>query len=389
MPNFRGIKSIDRSTVAFEAGMLPDEEKERLCRALLAEFGVTSVDVRPNGEMIHSCCLPNGAHRNGDANPSASLNYKKLVYSCFSCGSSGGFLWFIATCRGEDTGDSLRWLADQTGSGPDEQSLSSLIEFFDAVYSGDSRYRPPPIPRMNPAILEPWLAMHPYMFDPVEEGGRGVPEDTLEHFQVGFAPEFRLKIKAPPGQEHHADRHGRVEVLSPRIVIPHFWQGDLIGWQTRRMIDDGTPKYQSSPDFAKDRTLYNFDETRPEAVIVESPLSVLRHFHHVPHLEATFGAKVTDRQASLVSIHRKVVLWLDNDDAGWGATTRMGEALTPYCDTWAVDNPWDADPADLPDDEVQRLLTECITPYALWQKPDTMWCWRCKDVAHQGACQNE
>lgn len=385
MPDFRTTKVFDREHQPFEAGMLPDSEKERLCRALLSEFGVTSIRVQDNGEMIHSCCLPTGGHKHGDASASASLNYKKLTYNCFGCGSSGGLLWFIALCRGEDTDDSHRWLADQTGTGPDEQSLASLLEFFEAVYVGESRIMAAPIPKMSPTVLNPWARMHPYMFDP-QPDGRGVPEETLIRFQVGYAEAYRLKIKAPLGREHEADADGRISILSPRIVIPHYWKGNLVGWQTRRLIDDGSPKYQSSPDFPKDQTLYNYDEKRRSAIIVESPLSVLRHVHHVPEMEGTFGAKMTDRQCALISIHPRVVSWLDNDKAGWQATERLGAYLEAYSDHWVVECPWNADPADLPDEEVDRLSTEALVPYSLWNSPKVLYCWRCKNQAHDGEC---
>jgi len=374
----RGIGSAKSGP--FEAGLLPDAEKERLCRSLLAEFGVTSVKVNhESGEMIHSCCLPTGGHKNGDANASASLNFKKLTYNCLGCQSSGGLLWFIALCRGEDDVDGARsWLADQTGTGPDEQSLASLLEFFDAVYGTKEHQRPAPIPTMSPAVLKPWMWLHPYLLDSREEGGRGVPEKTAIDFQVGYAAEYRMKIKVG-GDERH--------IVSPRIVIPHFWKGSLVGWQTRRLVQDGSPKYQSSPDFPKDTTLYNYDPKRRTAVIVESPMSVLARYHHVPSIEATFGAKMTDRQLSLISMHPKVILWLDPDTAGWKATKRAGDYLEAYSEVWVVDSPWNADAADLSDEEADRLLADHLVPYSLWKPPRSLSCWLCKGPAHEGACE--
>jgi hypothetical protein len=367
VPEFRSRLDVR----PFEAGMLPDSQKEQLCRTLLAEFGVTSVNVRPDGEMIHSCPLPFGLHKNGDRNPSASLNYKKLTFICRSGCGSGGLLWFIATCRGEDIDSSRRWLEDQTGAGPDEQSLGSLLEFFDAVYGGQSQAREP-MPKMSEDVLRPWMLIHPYMTDPLEQGGRGIPMPTMLRFKIGYAQDYRMNV-------------GGKEVSSERIIIPHFWRGDLVGWQSRRIINDGTPKYASTPGMPKDQTLFNFDQKATGALVVESPLSVLSHAHHM-HLEATFGAEVTDRQCSLISVHRRTVLWMDNDNAGYKATKRLGDYLSAYCDVWVVDNPWAADPADLPDVEVQRLVGESLVPYALWNPPRELLCWDCKAPAHEGAC---
>ena len=35
-------------------------------------------------EYIHSCPLPFGMHKNGDSNPSASLNKDTLLFNCFT-----------------------------------------------------------------------------------------------------------------------------------------------------------------------------------------------------------------------------------------------------------------------------------------------------------------
>lgn len=338
--------------MTFEAAFLPDAAKEQLCRSLLGEFGVRTVKVR-GAEMIHGCVLPFKEHRDQKANPTASLNYEKLTYNCLGCGHSGGLLWFIATMRGESTHKAREWLDDETGFGPDAQDLPSLLAFFDALYA--ERDRPPPLPKMDPRVLDPWKFIHPYMTEI-----RGVPEETLIAFSVGYGT-----IPLGPVGE---------QVMSERIIIPHFWDGNLVGWQSRRLRDDGTPKYQSSPDFPKDTTVYGYDPQASGAIVVESPLSVLSKHHVGPRLEATFGAKVTEAQIRRLSVHKKVILWMDNDDAGWEATRTLGDGLEPYSDVWVVPSPWAADPGDLDADEYVRLLGE-ITPYALWTPPEEVVRW--------------
>lgn len=364
----RGVEAAEQAAPrrsgpgGFEQALLPDSEKERLCRDLLAEFGVTSVKVTSEGEMIHSCCLPFGAHKNGDASASASLNYQRLVYNCLGCGSSGGLLWFIATCRGESGEAARRWLDDQTGTGPDEQSLSSLLQFFDAVYGAKESRKAPPLPKMSPKVLEPWLAIHPYMTD-----DRGISEDALMRFNVGYAPAFKVKTgETADGKP--------VFTESPRIVIPHFWKGDLVGWQTRRLVKDGTPKYLSSGEFPKDTTLFNYDAKARKAVVVESPMSVLVAADDADHYEGTFGAKVTDRQIRLLTNHARLTLWFDNDEAGWKATHRVAEQAMAFSDVWVVDNPYEQDAGDLPRSERERLVADAV-PYALWRPPTTLVDW--------------
>lgn len=355
----RGVAHLEESVrggdALREAYHLPDEEKERLCRSLLAEFGVTQVRPSGDGELIHGCVLPFSDHKDQDLHPTASLNYKKLTYNCLgTCGAGGSLIWFVAICRDTSGEEARRWLADQTGFGSEEQSLSSLLEYFDSVYDRDRKIDQP-MPKMNAKVLDPWLVLHPYMTEV-----RGISEETLMKFRVGYGV-IRLRIR------------GKKYVQSHRIVIPHFWKDDLVGWQTRRLIKDGTPKYKNSPDFPKDRTLYNFDPKQERVVLVESPMNVLSK-DHLGHLEATFGARVTDRQMRLISIHHRVVLFMDNDEAGWKATQRLGDFLSSYSIVEVANNPWAADPADM-DDETYRGCVEEVIPYALWRPPMELKVW--------------
>lgn len=338
----------------FEAGLLPDASKERLCRSLLAEFGITHVRTGGDGELVHGCLLPFGNHRDQQRNPTASLNYKKLTYNCLGCGAGGGLLWFIGTCRGETGERARQWLEDQTGTGADEQSLASLMQFFDAVY-GPKQIVRPPMPRMDTKVLDPWLAIHPYLTEI-----RGIPEQTLMDHLVGFGT---LRV-----------RMGEGFVESQRIIIPHLWRGSLVGWQSRRLVSDGTPKYLSTPDFPKDRTLFSYDEQARSAVIVESPMSVLSKAHLEPQIEATFGAKITDEQIRLISMHPRVVLFFDNDESGWTATEHVGEALESYSQVWVADNPYNADAADLDDETYLRCVNDPV-PFALWRRPTDLIEW--------------
>lgn len=343
----------------FEAVALDDGSKEQLCRDLLAEFGVTNVNATSTGELIHSCCLPFGRHKNGDRNPSASLNFRKLTYNCLGCGSSGGLLWLIAVLRGGSTEEAREWLNGQTGLGNTVLELGTLLQILDGLYAGNTNVRPP-IPRYDRKMLDPWLweIYHPYLTDgmPGVLEGRHIPESTLDHFTIGYADEYT------DGSE--------------RIIIPLFWKGDLVGWQARHVVDLGqSDKYRNSPDFPRDRTIYNFDNgDRHSAIVVESPMSVLRHFHHQPTMQATFGAKVTDDQIKLLQRYDRVVLWMDNDKAGWTATHRVAEELARYNTVWVVESPFSADAADLDDAGVDQLIAGAV-PYSIWRQPTELIPW--------------
>lgn len=332
-----------------EISLMNDTQKKDLCVSLLNEFGAKVKSISSKGEILHSCVLPFGGHKNGDANPSANLNYKKLTFNCWGCGNSGGLLWFISACRNESTEQTRNWLKNETGIGG-EQSLSSLLDFFDAIWSPEKTVTPV-LPKLDPSLLNKWLYLHPYMTEK-----RGIPEDTLMRFLVGYDPEYEVKL----GE--------KLVVKSPRIIIPHFWGGKLVGWVTRRLIDDGTPKYVNSPGFPKDLTLFNDLIQTGTVTVVESPMSVLSKAH-MGNIVATFGANVTERQMRLLSMRDKVILFFDNDNAGYNATREVGEYLLPYTNVLVADNPYNADPADM-DDETYRFCCIGAIPYSFWKEPE-------------------
>lgn len=377
----------------FEAAMLPEPAKRALCEDLLNEFGARSVRVNDKkGEMVHACLVSPGLHRDQDRNPTASLNYNKLTYNCLGCGSSGGLLWFIATCRGGTSQQARDWLEETAGLGGQVLELDAMLRFLDAIYA---KTEAQPMPRYSDRILQGWAFEHPYFVE-----ARGISPELYERFRLGWDPSV------------------------DRAVIPHFWQGALVGWQSRKLPPEwrseewkplppdkvdihsgnpGSPKYFSSADFPKDTTVFNYDPRAPEAVVMEAMLSAITHEEHF-HSEALFGAKFTDMQVRRLVKHERVVLWMDNDDAGWKAVEGrpevrptkarpegqeaipgLAELLAPYTEVLVVESPWSQDPQELPSEEAVALKAAAV-PWGVWRRPETLYCYQCQNRAHEGPC---
>lgn len=373
------------SRAVFEATLLPDEMRLDLCRSILAEAGVENVRVNTSTkELLHRCAMP----WHDDRNPSASLNWEKMTYWCFSCSSGGGLLWLIRVIRGGSHADARRWVSDESGIEGGEYDLSAMLTYLDALWDapvGQGRV----IPSFSTRALDPWNYTHPWLTDPVEDGGRGVPVENVERMQVGYAERY------PMGK----DEDGDPLPPSERIVVPHFWKGKLVGWQSRRLADDGTPKWLSTPDLPKDVSLYSTEEVLKgdTLVVVESPMTALRHIHHLP-IAATFGASVTDSQIRLMADFDRVILWMDPDKAGWqsieGYTDDTGtrhagcvERLERFTDVWTVMSDWAVDGADMDDETAASVVAEA-EPAVLWERPTALRCWDCKQY-HSGDCREE
>ena len=230
-------------------------------------------------------------------------------------------------------------------------------------------------------MLDPWMWVHPYL-----TVIRGVPLATVEELRLGYAEQY-------PIREENEDGRGLTR-HSERIIIPHFWRGKLVGWQSRRLWDDGTPKYLSTGGFPKDRTIFCPPEGR-RIVVVEAPMSSARHRHHQP-VAATFGSVLTDAQIRLVAGYDEVVWWPDPDDAGWQATEGwvnettgewvpgVPEQLEAYSNVRVPTLDWNEDPGGLDDATVDEGV-ETAVPFAIWERPARLRCWRCKGY-HEGRC---
>jgi hypothetical protein len=347
---------------AFTAAILPDSEKESLCYSLLNEFGVEHIRANPrSGELVHGC-LVSSYHQDQAKNPTASLNYQKLTYNCLGCGSHGGLLWFIATMRKCSTTEAFKWLEESSGIAPAGMDSERLLSIIHGYYFPD-RIGSDVIPTYSERILDPWLEIvHPYLTDGIPDmgiKGRHIREDNLRRMKIGWDPDPEVD----------------------RIIVPHFWKGKLVGWQARRIWDVQGPKYLGTPDFPKDQTLYNFEPKKRyrTLVVMEAPMSVVTKVHLQDVMEdttltGTFGSEITDTQIRLMARADHVIFFLDNDEGGWSAmrgtesTPGVSERLMPYTRVSVVQNPWDADPADLDDEDFLDLVRNPV-PSVLWRCP--------------------
>jgi DNA primase len=139
---------------------------------------------------------------------------------------------------------------------------------------------------------------------------RGVTEETAQIFGVGFFP--------GKGSMHD------------RIVIPiHNAQGELVAY-AGRSIDGSEPRYKFPTGFHKSRELYNVHRVRDEVsvVLVEGFFDCMRVTEAGFPCVALMGCTMSDAQEELIREHfAHVVVMLDGDEAGRGATENIGERL--------------------------------------------------------------
>ena len=291
-------------------------------------------EIIENGnELIHSCKLPFGMHKNGDSNPSASLNRESLLFNCFTCGG-GSIVWLVQNCLDVDRDTAaaeLKNYADGLKVVPIEDFIDRLNKMF--ANEAQSRFD---IPVYNERILDRWITSTDYLTE------RGVSLQVQKEMKTGL-DRGRREIARVNGLESY------VEV--DRVVLPHFINNRLVGWVARKTDNiEGVAKYKNSKSFPRQYSLYNYDnvEVMQHVYVVESPMSVLvLKSRGVTNVVATFGAKVSKPQLDLLREFPKVTIFMDGDAPGRSATHNLIDALREYVSLTVIDTPDGEDPASL------------------------------------------
>lgn len=359
-------------------GAIDPDEDHRLKRELAARLDAEAIldhyraenayeQVNKDGtrEIVHSCLIDRVRphHANGDANPSASCNVDHGIYVCYSytdpeTGKSGmDLITLVMLLEGashvRDIVDVLNpYLSGSTLAG--EEFRERLFSVFDASKGDADRSA---VRTFSERMLAPWAFIHPYL------ATRGISDETASILQIGY------------------------DQRTNRITIPHFWMGRLVGYQ-QRAIPAGAdelgpwpatkpahPKYKSSPGFPKSSTLYRLDVAQSgpseRLVVVESPFSVIKA-HSLGlgddyPVVATFGAKITAAQIALMEDFREVVIWMDDDSAGFSATFKLMRELGRHTSVRVVNTDVGMDLGDYDDVEAAREKIDTAIPAMILQ----------------------
>jgi len=323
---------------------------------VMDELGITVKDTNRSW-LLSSCPLP--SHPGNDANPSFGINEDDLIFNCFVCGG-GNIPQLVIEIEGLTNGDSeedtawqqaLRWLAQfselDTGTDYDPEFVQRLQSIVAERANKPKRVRRNPLPIFSASVLNKWN----YPSLEMLAKWNITKHETIESF------ELRYDLK-----------HERHDYVGPALIIPHFWERELVGYQQRWMDEDRPKriaKYTNTNNFPKKETLFNWDgalvaaRTSAPVLVVESAMTVVRLFDMGIQAVATFGTSVNQSQIARLGALPYLVLSYDNDVAGRRAVKKLKDILAEYTFVEALSPPRGAkyDLADLSEDAVRDLLS--------------------------------
>jgi hypothetical protein len=287
-----------------------------------------------------------------------------LTGNCYVCG--GGDLLSLAMLHtGKDFEEATDWL--WAFAGPDRRTDDRFVDDL-LLMLEDVHERRKTMPYFNDRVLDQFTDSLDYFRE------RGGTPEVIEALGLRYGDQVR---KAAPVKVDRDGNRTKIDedYTGPASIWPHYWQGKLVGWQSRwtnfSKEHDKTPKWlpkwTNTTDFPKGTTLYNYEyclKSKDRIVVCESLGTVL--FLRSCNVAAVsyFGSKPTPEQMRLLRrFTQGVILAPDNDanmagDKIYGTTTYL-ERFIPVYLADKVEGPDGADLGDYvnTDDPYENLMT--------------------------------
>ena len=304
----------------------------------MVEIVSAHTDLRRQGERFVGLC-PFHEERT----PSFSVDPREKLYYCFGCEAGGDVFRFVEEKEGLSFPEAVERLGERYGVEVEREREDPRAE--------ETRRRRERLWE----LLERTAAFYvSFMWESPKArkardylAGRGLGEETLRAFGVGFAPSAwdqvltRGQRAGYSVQEMHAaglvqrgQKGGFYDRFRSRIMFPvRDRRGRALGFGARALSEGAAgPKYLNSPEgvFKKSSALFGIDKARAaiarrgRAVVVEGYTDVLAlHQAGIEESVAVMGTAITPDQLALLSGHaEEVVLAMDADRAGEDAMIR-------------------------------------------------------------------
>jgi DNA primase len=330
----------------------------------IVEIISAHTDLRRAGQRFTGLCP-----FHDERTPSFSVNPVDKLYYCFGCEASGDVFRFVEEKEGLAFPDAVETLAERYG-------VELQREAEDPRAEAKRRRRA----RLYEALDRTAAYYASYLWEsPKAEKarryltGRGLGEEVLREFGVGYAPSawdhllvrgqqagFSIEELRAAGLVQPGQRGGDYSSFRNRVTFPiRDGRGRVIGFGARALSADAKPKYKNSREgelYRKSETLYGIDRARGEiaksgrAIVVEGYTDVLAlHQAGIREGVAIMGTAITPEQLKALSaLTDAVVLALDADRSGADAMIRAqrvagGRGL----DLRVAAMPENEDPADM------------------------------------------
>ncbi|HET9197890.1 MAG TPA: DNA primase [Solirubrobacterales bacterium] len=316
----------------------PDSVERVKQAADIVEVVSAHTDLRRQGVRYVGLCP-----FHDERTPSFSVEPQEKLYHCFGCGVGGDVIKFVEEKDGLGFAEAVELLADRYGVEIEREQEDPRAE------AKRQRRR-----RLEELLDRAAAFYSSFLWESEEAGkardylaGRGLREEVLRGFGVGYAPSawdkllvrgqragFGVEELRGVGLVQRGRSGGEYDRFRERIMFPiRDRRGRVLGFGGRAMRPDQGAKYVNTAEtefFHKSQILYGVDRAKAaiakagRAVVVEGYTDVLAlHQAGIEEAVGVMGTAITGEQvAALSGMVDEVVLALDADAAGQEAMLR-------------------------------------------------------------------
>ncbi len=355
-----------------------DDSIERLRQTVdMAELVGAKTELKRSGQQLMGLCP-----FHDERSPSFSVDPDRKVFHCFGCGEGGDLFKFVQLTEGLNFRESVETLSDRYGV-----QMELTEEDPQAAQRREKRDRLLELLERTAAFYVRNLWESPEAEESRQYlAGRGLDEQLLREFRVGYAPSKWGTVLAASRQAGYSEaelsdagltvknQKGKVyDRFRRRITFPLCdSRGRVLGFGARAVGADQQPKYLNSSEnviFHKGRQVYGADLARSaaaksgEVILCEGYTDVIAlHQAGLRNTVGLMGTALTEGQvAELARMAPVVTLALDADSAGQEAMVRAAKvAAGRKLELRVVPLPADSDPADIVQAEGAEKITALV-----------------------------
>ena len=158
--------------------------------------------------------------------------------------------------------------------------------------------------------------------------------------------------------------------LSFRIVAPIFHENEIVSWQSRDYTNTSNLKYVTCPGsieiIGHKKVLYNAPDSfdYPVIVLCEGIIDVWKVFLSGFPATCCFGVEYTSEQFRLLAQYKRIIIFMDPDQAGRRSAKRLKRQLIfAGKDAHIINNSWEKDPGDMTKSKIKDILNPIFKGY--------------------------
>lgn len=270
-----------------------------------------------------------------DHSPSMSISKDKQIFRCFVCGTSGNVISFVRDYEKVSFQEAVEILGKRIGIKlqSDKSVKSSPYQELYDIYNISKEYYKNNLNTKEGEQARSYLSK------------RNLTKETIDYFDIGLSLDGNLTSSLSKKYDIKklidiglSNSDGK-DLFKNRIMFTiKDNEGRTVAFSGRKYVLNNESKYINSKEsviFKKGTILYNFYNSKEyirkqkEIIISEGFMEVIRlHTIGIDNTVALMGTSFTKEHLNIIkNLKCKVVLNLDQDDAGKTATISIGNTL--------------------------------------------------------------